>query len=129
MAPDRIKQVEQETLKTFQEEIPSIYFSDKSEAEFQAYSDNAEFTYRDLLKFPPKMFANADLIDFGAGTGENTISLANWGANCTLVEMNDNALAIAKRVFERYDKNGNHSFVHSSIFDYESPLRFIAEEF
>jgi len=124
MASDRIKQVERETLKTFQEEIPSIYFSDKSEAEFQAYSDNAEFTYRDLFKFPPKMFANADLIDFGAGTGENTISLAKWGANCTLVEMNDKALAIAKQVFERYAKNGNHSFIQSSIFDYNSALKY-----
>src|SRR3989338_6937109 len=124
MASDRIKQVERETLKTFQEEIPSIYFSDKSEAEFQAYSDNAEFTYRDLFKLPPKMIANADLIDFGAGTGENTISLAKWGANCTLVEMNDKALAIAKQVFERYAKNGNHSFIQSSIFDYNSALKY-----
>ena len=61
----KIKQVEQATLKTFQEEIPSIYFSDKSEEEFQQYSDNALYTYRDLFKFPPKMFSGVKLIDFG----------------------------------------------------------------
>jgi len=124
MKPDKVKQVESATLKTFQEEIPSIYFSDKTEKEFQQYSDNAAYTYRDHFKFPAKMFAGADLIDFGAGTGENTISLARWGAKCTLVEMNDKALAIAKRVFERYSQGGNHTFVNSSIFDYESPLKY-----
>jgi 2-polyprenyl-3-methyl-5-hydroxy-6-metoxy-1,4-benzoquinol methylase len=124
MISEKVKAVEQATLKTFQEEIPSIYFSDKSEAEFRAYSDNAVYTYRDLLKFPPKMFAGAKLIDFGAGTGENTISLALWGADCTLVEMNEKALAIAKQVFERYGREGTHTFVQSSIFDYESDAQY-----
>ena len=124
MTSSTIRKVEQETLKTFQEEIPSIYFSDKSAVEFNDYSANAENTYRDLFKFPPKMFEGADLIDFGAGTGENTISLARWGANCTLVEMNNKALAIAKEVFSKYAKVGTHQFSCSSIFDYESPLKY-----
>src|SRR5262249_34858716 len=65
------------------------------------------------------MFRGARLIDFGAGTGENTIYLANWGATCTLVEMNAKAQAIAKEVFKKYstDVHG-HGFVLSSIFDY-----------
>jgi 2-polyprenyl-3-methyl-5-hydroxy-6-metoxy-1,4-benzoquinol methylase len=123
MVSEKVKEVERATLKTFQEEIPSIYFSDKTEAEFKAYSENAAYTYRDLLKFPPKMFAGASLIDFGAGTGENTVSLARWGATCTLVEMNDKALAVAKKVFERYAPTGSHQFVQSSIFDYESAAK------
>lgn len=122
--PEKIKQVEQATLKTFQEELPSVYFSDKTEKEFRDYEQNAAYTYRDLFKFPPKMFDGADLIDFGAGTGENTISLAVWGANCTLVEMNEKAIAVAKKVFDRYAKGGKHQFFQSSIFDYESPLKY-----
>jgi 2-polyprenyl-3-methyl-5-hydroxy-6-metoxy-1,4-benzoquinol methylase len=124
MNHEKVKAVEQATLKTFKEEIPSIYFSDKTEADFKAYSDNAAYTYRDLLKFPPKMFDGASLIDFGAGTGENTISLAIWGADCTLVEMNDKALAIAKEVFGRYAKQGTHKFIESSIFDYDSNAKY-----
>ncbi len=124
MKSKKIKQVERATLKTFQEEIPSIYFSDKTKAEFKAYSYNAEYMYRDLFKFPPKMFANASLIDFGAGTGENTVSMAVWGANCTLVEMNDQALAIARQVFKRYASNKGHKFIKSSIFDYRSPIKY-----
>jgi 2-polyprenyl-3-methyl-5-hydroxy-6-metoxy-1,4-benzoquinol methylase len=118
------KEVEQATLRTFQEEIPSIYFSDKTDAEFEAYSRNAAYTYRQLFKFPPQMFAGASLIDFGAGTGENTVSLARWGATCTLVEMNEHALAIARRVFERWAGGGDHTFVHSSIFDFTSTRTF-----
>ncbi|MBI2670094.1 MAG: class I SAM-dependent methyltransferase [Candidatus Yanofskybacteria bacterium] len=120
----KIKRVEQATLGTFQEEIPSIYFSDKSEKEFRQYTANVLYMYRDLFKFPPKMFANANLIDFGAGTGENTISLARWGAKCTLVEMNDQALAIAKKVFKRYSNGGTHKFIKSSIFDYDSSVKY-----
>ncbi len=120
MMMDKVKTVEQATLKTFQEEIPSIYFSDKTQAEFEEYSRNAAFMYLHQFKFPPKMFAGARLIDFGAGTGENTVSLARWGAKCTLVEMNDKALAIAKNVFAKYAGSDDHRFVQSSIFDYES---------
>ena len=47
------------------------------------------------------MFLGKKLIDFGAGTGENTVYLANWGSNCTLVEMNDLAQDISKNVFQK----------------------------
>lgn len=117
---DRIKRVEGETLKTFREEIPSQYFSHKTEAEYRVYVRNAEFMYRDLFKFPPQMFCGAELIDFGAGTGENTVYLANWGASCTLVEMNPDAQKISREVFRRYAQRPDaHTFVLSSIFDYE----------
>ena len=68
------------------------------------------------------MFRNKNLIDFGAGTGESTVCYANWGAKCTLVEMNNLAQKISKDVFQKYTDNYNqHRFIHSSIFDYESP--------
>jgi 2-polyprenyl-3-methyl-5-hydroxy-6-metoxy-1,4-benzoquinol methylase len=118
---NKVKQTEAETLATFQEELPSVYYSDKSDQEFHSYLENAEFTYRDCFKFPPEMFANKTLIDFGAGTGENTVYLARWGARCTLVEMNPGALKIASEVFRRYSQapEGTHRFVNSSIFDFE----------
>jgi len=113
---------EAETLSTFQEEIPSIYYSHKGVDGFESFANNMDYVYREHFKFPSKMFKDADLIDFGAGTGENTIYLANWGAKCTLVEMNDKAQAISKKVFSDYATNpDDHSFVHSSIFEY-SPL-------
>ena len=114
-----VKKTEAETLATFQEEIPSIYFSHKGKEDYATYVKRAEFIYREHFKFPPKMFEGAKLIDFGAGTGENTIYLANWGATCTLVEMNDKAQTISKEVFSKYAVRPNdHTFVLSSIFDY-----------
>ena len=114
-----IKKIEAATLATFQEEIPSIYFSHLGEKEYKGHTENAEYVYRENLKFPPKMFYGAELIDFGAGTGENTIYFANWGATCTLVEMNDKAQKISKEVFSKHAKNKDrHTFICSSIFDY-----------
>ena len=98
----KIKKTEKATLKTFQTHIPSIYFSNKSKKQYEKYVKNSEYIYRDLFNFPPKMFQNSNLIDFGAGTGENTIYLANWGAKCTLVEMNKLAQNISKKVFRKY---------------------------
>ena len=114
-------QVEAETLETFQEELPSVYYSDKPDDVFESYLRNAELMYRRNFKFPPRMFAGASLIDFGAGTGENTVYLARWGANCTLVEMNSGALGIAREVFDRFAPGGAaaHRFVHSSIFTFD----------
>lgn len=116
---DIIKKTEAETLTTFQEEIPSILFSHLGQDDYKRYISNAEHTFRDHLKFPPKMFSGAELIDFGAGTGENTIYFANWGATCTLVEMNEQAQTIAREVFSKYaERKEGHAFVCSSIFDY-----------
>ena len=71
------------------------------------------------------MFQGASLIDFGGGTGENTIQFDAWGAKCTLIDMNDKALEIAKKVFKTYSKNyGDHKFVQSSIFDYEGSEKY-----
>ena len=122
---DDIRKVEQSVLETFQEEIPSVYYSDKTEKEFEQFKANATYMYRHLFKFPPKMFSDYDLIDFGAGTGENTVYLANWGARCTLVEMNEKAQDISKELFRKYTDNYEaHRFVRASIFDYESPTKY-----
>ena len=119
------EQTELEVLKAFKEEIPSIYFSDKSEAEYTDWCDSAYNLFHDSLHFPPKMFENCSLIDFGAGTGENTIQYANWGARCTLVEMNEVASKVSVDVFKKYSNNfNNHKFINSSIFDFESEEKF-----
>ena len=117
---EQIKATEKETLETFQEEIPSQYFSHLDEKEYENYSKRLENFYRDLMKFPTEMFKGKELIDFGAGTGENTIYLANWGAECTLVEMNNLSQDISKDVFKKYAKNPEQAnFILSSIFDYK----------
>ena len=117
--------VEKIVLKTFQEEIPSVYFSDKSQAEHKKFADNAEYIYRDLFNFPKEMFANKKMLDFGGGSGEQTVYITNWGAQITHVEMNSMAIDIAKKVFKKYGSNYNkHKFIESSIFDYKAKTKF-----
>ena len=61
------------------------------------------------------------MIDLGSGTGEHTVSIAKWGAKCTLVEMNSDALEIAKKVFAKKLGGGesvdSHTFLCESLFD------------
>ena len=122
---NKIKENEASVLETFQAEIPSVYYSDKTEKEFLEFKVNAECMYRQLFKFPPEMFAGKRLIDFGAGTGENTVYLANWGATCTLVEMNNLAQDISKEIFKKYADNfDKHNFFLSSIFDFDQPEEY-----
>mgnify|MGYP006186857501 CR=1 FL=1 len=116
---DKIKKTEQETLKTFDEEIPSVYYSHLDVKVFKDYVKNYEKFYINNLKFPPKMFLNANLIDFGAGGGSTAICLASWGAKCTLVELSGKSLSIAKEVFAKHSTNpSEHRFINSSIFDF-----------
>ena len=125
---NQIKKTELETLKTFKEEIPSIDFHHMDDKSFKAHEIFYEKTYRDCFKFPPKMFSNTDLIDFGAGTGHNTICLSNWGAKCTLVELSDKSLAIAKEVFKKRSSNlSEHRFVNSSIFDFNETDKILRQ--
>jgi 2-polyprenyl-3-methyl-5-hydroxy-6-metoxy-1,4-benzoquinol methylase len=122
MHTDKTKINEASVLKTFQQEIPSIYYSDKSAKEYETFKKNAENYYRDALKFPKELFKGKELIDFGAGTGENSVYLAEWGAKCTLVEMNDKAQKISKEIFSKYTKNyQDHKFILSSIFEFDKP--------
>ncbi len=119
------KLVEKTVLNTFQEEIPSIYFSDKTKAEYNAFRDNAEYVYRELFNFPKEMFKDKDILDFGGGTGEQTVYLTNWGAKMTHVEMNQLAIKIAKSVFKKYGSNfTKHRFVNKSIFDFKIGKKF-----
>ena len=119
------KLVEKTVLNTFQEEIPSIYFSDKNKSEYEKFKDNAEYVYRELFNFPKEMFKNKKLLDFGGGTGEQTVYLTNWGAEITHVEMNSMAIAIAKKVFQKHGSNvDKHRFVNKSIFDFDTNKKY-----
>ena len=54
--------------------------------------------------FSTEFFDGKSLIDLGSGTGDWIIFSAIWGAKCTLVEINDDAIEIAKNVFKAFTK-------------------------
>ena len=59
---NKFKNIQAGVLKAFQEEIPSIYYSDKSKKEFNHWKSVMEFHYHDLMKFPKDMFKGKNLI-------------------------------------------------------------------
>ncbi len=114
-----LKKIEKETLKTFKKQRPSEYFSHlNNEKAFLDHHKRTEKLFRFGIGLPPEFFKEKKIIDIGAGTGENTISLALWGAYCTLIEMNVEALNIAKEVFSQYtDNSSQHEFLNYSLYD------------
>ena len=88
------KEIQENVLNVFREEIPSLYFSDKSDSDYHEFCKTFEYFYHDLLNFPPRMFENRTLLDFGGGTGESTIYFTNWGSKNTVVELNEKAISL-----------------------------------
>jgi 2-polyprenyl-3-methyl-5-hydroxy-6-metoxy-1,4-benzoquinol methylase len=116
-----LRKTELETLATFKKHRPSEYFSHLDDTKaFTTHEANVERLYRFGLALPPEFFGARTLIDLGCGTGEHTVSLARWGATCTLVEMNEDAVEVAKSVFRKHTNNfGVHRFIVSSLYDLE----------
>ena len=124
MAAD-LRATEAAVLATYKRENPSTHFLAESDQAFAERAAQRAALYRDQLKFPPEMFAGTRLLDLGAGTGENSVFYARWGAACTLVEINDEALERARRVFGQWlDAPEAHAFVQASLFDFETEARF-----
>lgn len=63
----------------------------KSSAELEAYAGQRRELFSDKLVLPPRLFRNAEVLEFGPDSGENALVFAGWGANMTLAEPNRHA--------------------------------------
>jgi SAM-dependent methyltransferase len=112
-----IEAVERELLSVYRAENPSNYQIDRDAAAFAAAEARLSGLFRDHLKFPPRMFRGATLLDAGAGTGERTVFYSRWGARCTLADINADALARARTIFDRFAPSDHQArFIESSLF-------------
>lgn len=113
----KVELIEKKVLEVYQKENPSIHFVLESKRKKKLRENNLKNLIFDNLKFPRKMFENANLIDIGAGTGDTSIFFNRWGANCTLMEMNKYALERAKNIFKKISRNNTkNKFLNASIF-------------
>lgn len=113
------KKTEDEVLAVYRKENPSTYFTLESEQRFNEVERQRRNLFRDVLKLPTQIFKGAELIDFGAGTGEYTVMYNRWGANCTGIDANEISIGRAKEVFNRYQRpNSNNKLIVQSIFDF-----------
>ena len=63
----------------------------KSAAELEAYASQRRELFSDKLVLPPRLFRNAEVLEFGPDSGENALVFAGWGAKMTLAEPNRHA--------------------------------------
>ena len=115
-----LRQTESRLLSVYQKVNPSTYRIETDEAEFR----NRESFFSGLLNrrlyFPKRMFRDADLIEFGSGTGEHSLFYLLWGARGTFVEINPKAIERMTGLFEHFGIPENqYRSINQSIFDFE----------
>ena len=75
----------------------------KSSAELEAYASQRRELFSDKLVLPPRLFRNAEVLEFGPDSGENALVFAGWGANMTLAEPNRLAHPKIQAYFAHFD--------------------------
>tara|TARA_B100000315_G_scaffold252102_1_gene288163 strand:- start:40 stop:1218 length:1179 start_codon:yes stop_codon:yes gene_type:complete len=120
-----IDRTEQEVLSVYQKVNPSTYLIEKDEDEYNLRKNFIENLFLYRLNFPPKMFENATLLEFGTGTGEHSLFYLKWGASCTFVEMNKLACQRADKLFQFFDiESTKYQIQNKSLFDFRSTKKF-----
>lgn len=98
----------------------------------QRYEDSRKFLFR-KLKMPPRLFKQAELIEFGPDTGENTCLFAKWGSQVFVVEPNETSMDTLLENFDRFGFSDRISGTSNvSLQDFSSNKSFdllVAEGF
>lgn len=74
----------------------------KSPDELIRYAAQRRELFLDKLVLPPRLFRDAEVLEFGPDSGENAMVFAGWGANLTLVEPNKQAHDKINAYFARF---------------------------
>ena len=93
------KEFKQEVLTAFQKVSPSK-IEIESKERFAEYQQNHFNLFFHKLKFPPELFRGKKIIDFGCGTGEVDMVLANWGAHVEGFDFNEISITRANELKE-----------------------------
>jgi SAM-dependent methyltransferase len=119
------KETENKVLAVYQKVNPSTYYIENSEEEYRIRAQYIRDLFQKRLNFPPKMFQDADMIEFGSGTGEHSYFFLQYGAKGTFVEMNELSIARSKSIFEHFNvPKTQYQHIHQSIYDYSSDKQF-----
>ncbi|MCK1334572.1 class I SAM-dependent methyltransferase [Bradyrhizobium sp. 38] len=97
----------------------------KSAAELGAYAGLRRELFSDKLVLPPRLFRDADVLEFGPDSGENALVFAGWGANMTLAEPNRHAHAKIQAYFAHFSQAERlRELVSSDVEGFRSDRRF-----
>ena len=85
--------------KVYSKQNPSFFIKNLKKKKIEKLINNRiDFLLK--LKLTKKNFQNADLLDLGCGSGQNTIVFDYLGASCTMIEFNKNSFNNARKLFK-----------------------------
>ncbi|TFV37486.1 class I SAM-dependent methyltransferase [Bradyrhizobium frederickii] len=97
----------------------------KSSSELEAYAVQRRELFSDKLALPPRLFRDADVLEFGPDSGENALVFAGWGANMTLAEPNRLAHPKIEAYFARFGLTGRlRELAQADVEGFSSDSRF-----
>lgn len=97
----------------------------KSPAALEAYASQRRELFSDKLMLPPRLFREAEVLEFGPDSGENALVFAGWGANLTLAEPNRHAHAKIQAYFAHFGQMTRlRELVSSDVEAFRSDRRF-----
>lgn len=115
----KARKTEDEVLRVYKEVNPSTHLIENKEI-FDEHRKIRETLFRDKLKFPPEMFKDKSILDFGSGTGENCSFYLRWGGQkLTCVEMNRLALDRLNQLYSTWGLDKKTNTYNCSLFDFE----------
>jgi Methyltransferase domain len=97
----------------------------KSPGQLERYAAQRRELFSDKLMLPPKLFHDAEVLEFGPDSGENAMVFAGWGARMTLAEPNRQAHDKIRAYFERFGLEGRlRGLVSADVEGFCSEHRF-----
>lgn len=109
-------------LKVYSKHNPSII--NKSFFKKKFFSRRQKL-FRDLLKFPFKLFEGADVLDLPCGTGENSIIFSKKVKSLTCVDLNPKAISeYKKKIISKKINQNKFKFVKSSLENLKIKKKF-----
>lgn len=114
-------QFKKEVLTAFQKVSPSKINVENDET-FKQYSQNLHTLFFQKLKFPTELFHGKNIIDFGCGTGEVDLFLANCGASVQGFDFNSISIERANGLIDRFKVPGKMKFSIGDVDEFEVPL-------
>ena len=104
----------------YKRENPSTYLTNLSK--IKNFIENRKNFLRDL-KLPSQIFKDSSMIDFGCGSGQNSIVYDWLGANCTLLEYDKDSIANTTSLFKKFAKN-KYKIIRTDLFNFKLKKKY-----
>jgi SAM-dependent methyltransferase len=119
-----LREVESQVLANYTKHSPSKLPLEDDVFRQKHFSKRREL-FQDRLKMPLSMFDSKKILDFGCGTGEQTITYASWGGVCTGVDINEISVKQTETYFSMFGlKDKLHEIHTKSLFDFSTEEKY-----